>query len=150
MALIEQINHDMITAAKQNETLKRDTLRLLKTAVTNAEIAKGQPLTDEEITDVIAKEVKQRQEAEASFTAGNRGDLAGKEAQERAILLRYLPEQLSEGRIVELVANAISQTQASSPADMGKVMAVLVPQIRGKVDASLVSRLVKERLGVSG
>lgn len=150
MALIEQINHDMITAAKQNETLKRDTLRLLKTAITNAEIAKGQPLADEEIVDVIAKEIKQRQEAEASFTAGNRGDLAGKEAQERAILLRYLPEQFDEEKIVELVANAITQAQASTPADMGKVMAILMPQIRGKADASLVSRLVKERLGVSG
>jgi uncharacterized protein YqeY len=146
MALIAQINSELIAAAKNNEPLVRDTLRLIKTAVKNSEINKGHELSDEEIVDVIAKEVKQRQESVTAFTTGNRPELAEKELQEIAILKKYLPEQLSEEAVAAFVAEAVVETGATSPADMGKVMAALMPKVKGKADGSLVSKLVKERL----
>lgn len=146
MAMLEQINSDIITAAKNNEPLVRDTLRMIKTSIKNAEINKGRELTDEEVVEIIAKEVKQRQEAAASFINGGRPELAEKEEQEIALLQKYLPEQLTEEEVIVLVDQAITETSASQPADMGKVMGALMPKVKGKADGNLVSRLVREKL----
>lgn len=146
MALLDQINTDVIAAAKNNEPQVRDTLRMVKTSIKNAEINAGKPLTDDEIIGILSKEVKQRQEAAASFTSGGRPELAEKEEQEIAILEKYLPEQLSEEEIASLVDQAIAETGATQPAEIGKVMAVLMPKTKGRADGGLVSRLVRERL----
>lgn len=146
MTLAEQIDKDLIEAAKTANVLARDTLRLVKTAIKNTEIAKGHALSDEEIIDVLAKELKQRQEAETSFRAGSREDLAERESAEAAIIKRYLPEPLPAETIQALVEETIKETGATSLSDMGKVMGALMPKLKGRSDASLVSRLVRERL----
>lgn len=147
MSLIDQINQDLLQATKSGDVMVRDTLRIVKTAIKNSEINKGHTLSDEEAIEVIAKEVKQRVEAVESFTSGNRPELAAKEEAEMAVLKRYLPEQLSEEQVRALVEEAIATSGATSPADMGKVMGALMPKTKGKADGSLVSRLVREKLG---
>ncbi len=146
MPLLDQINQELLEATKGNNPLVRDTLRIVKTAIKNNEINKGHQLADEEILEVIAKEVKQRQEAIASFTTGNRPELAAKEEAEMALLVKYLPKQLSEEEIRQLVADAVAESGASAASDMGKVMAMLMPKIKGKADGALVSQLVREKL----
>lgn len=146
MSLLDQLNTDIITAAKNNEPLVRDTLRMVKTTVKNTEINKGHELSDEEVIEVLAKEVKQRQEAAQSFKDGGRPELAEKEEQEITILKKYLPEQLSEDEVKTLVDQAVAETGASSMSDMGKVMGALMPKAKGRADGNLVSRLVRERL----
>ncbi len=147
MTLLEQINHDMIAATKNNEPLLRDVLRLVKTGVKNKEISLGHELSDPEVVEVISKEVKQRQESITQFEAANRQELADREIAEIAVLKKYLPEQLDEAAILALVKEAVASTGATAMSDMGKVMAALLPQVKGKADGSLVSRLVREQLG---
>jgi uncharacterized protein len=147
MSLNERITNDLTQAMKAADALSRDTLRAAKTAIKNSEITKGHALSEEEIIDVLAKEVKQRQDSIQSFTTGNRPELAQKEQAEINVIKQYLPEQLSEDEIRSLVTAAVSQTGATEAKDMGKVMAILMPQVRGKADGGLVSRIVKESLG---
>jgi uncharacterized protein YqeY len=146
MPLLDDINARLIDAAKTNQPLVRDTLRMVKTSIKNTEISKGHALSDEEIIDVLAKEVKQRQESADSFHAASRLELAEKEEAEIEILKQYLPEQLSEEAIAKLVDEAVVTTSASSAADMGKVMGALMPKVKGKADGNLVSKLVREKL----
>lgn len=146
LSLFEQINHDLIQAAKSNQPLVRDVLRMVKTAIKNSEINKGHALSDEEIIDVFAKEVKQRQESITSFTNGGRPELAEKEQEEITILQKYLPEQLEEAEVVRLVEEAVAATGATAMSDMGKVMGALMPKVKGRADGNLVSRLVREKL----
>lgn len=146
MSLIEQINHDLIEAAKTNQPLVRDVLRMVKTTIKNTEISKGHELSDEEIIDVFTKEVKQRNESISSFTSGGRPELAEKEQAEIDILKKYLPEQLDEATVRQFVDEAIAETGATAMSDMGKVMAALMPKVKGKADGSFVSQLVREKL----
>lgn len=146
MALLDQINSELITAIKANDTLARDTLRLLKTAIKNNSINQGRELNDEEIIEVLTKEVKQRQESITVFQAADRAALADKEKAELTIIQRYLPEPISDEQLKRLVGQAISATGATTRADMGKVMAKLRPLTKGRADGSRVSRLVSERL----
>lgn len=148
MNLTQQINNDLVKASKNGEALVRDTLRLAKTALKNTEIAKGRVLSEVEITEVLMKEVKQRQEAITAFQAGSRKDLAEKETREMTILQRYLPEQLTEAELLPLVDQTVAETGATGISDMGKVMAALMPKLKGQADGTLVSRLVKEKLTV--
>lgn len=146
MSLLETITSDLLQAAKNNEPLVRDTLRGVKSAIKNAEIAKGHTLSDEEIVDVLAKEVKQRKESIDSFTSGGRPELAEKEQAEIDILTKYLPEQMGEDEVRTIVDEVLAATGATTKQDMGKVMGALMPRVKGKADMSLVSRLVAERL----
>lgn len=147
MSLLNQINTDLIEAQKASDSLTRDTLRMVKTTIKNVEIAKGIELNDEQIVDVLAKEVKQRQEAADSFVAGNRPELAEKEQQEIAILKKYLPEQISEDELSQMIDEAITETGATAMNEMGKVMGALIPKIKGRADAGLVSQIVRQKLG---
>lgn len=147
MSLVTTIEGDILAAMKAGESDKLSVLRMAKTAFKNKQIELGHELTDDEATAVLAKELKQRRDAEGEFRAGNRAELADKEAAEATILAGYLPEQMGEDEVAKLVDEAIAAIGASSAADMGKVMGALMPKTRGKADGSLVSRLVKERLG---
>ncbi len=147
MSLVTTIEGDILAAMKAGESDKLSVLRMAKTALKNKQIELGHELTDDEATAVLTKELKQRRDAEGEFRAGNRAELADKEAAEATILAGYLPEQMGEDEVAKLVDEAIAAIGASSAADMGKVMGALMPKTRGKADGSLVSRLVKERLG---
>ena len=131
---------------RSGEGLRRDTLRMAESAIYNAEKRDRRTYTDDEVAAVLAREVKTRRESVDAFTKGGREDLAAKEAAEIQILSGYLPEQLSEAEIADLVAEAIDATAAASPKDMGKVMGWLSPRTRGRADGRVVSQAVSAAL----
>ena len=147
MSLVEQIDNDLKSAMKAGEAEKLSVLRMAKAALKNKQIELSHELSDEEALAVLGKELKQRRDAEAEFRNGNRPEMADKEASEAVILTTYLPEQMSEAQVTELVDAAIVETAAVTAADLGKVMGALMPKTRGKADGAMVSRIVKERLG---
>ncbi len=127
-------------------------LKILQAEIHNAEIAKrtklGQesPLNDEEILQVISREVKKRKDAIEMYEKGGRKELAEKEKKEAEILSAYLPEQMPREEIRALVQKAVKQSGATNQKEIGKVMAVLMPQVKGRADGSLVNKIVKELL----
>ncbi len=141
--MIEKIEEQLIAAMKSGENLKRDTLRMLKSSLKNAQIEKGSDLTDEESITVIQKEVKRRKEAIESFNAADRPEQAAQEEQEAAILAEYLPAQMSEEDLRAFVTDYLAKNPAQ-PSDMGKVMGALSGQLKGKADMGVVSKIVKE------
>lgn len=146
--LIDKLQEDLKTAMRAKDEEKLSTLRMLKSAIQYAEINKGvgYTATDEDILDVIGKEVKKRREAIDLYEKGGRPELADKEKRELELLQSYLPEQMGENEISVLVEQAITQSGASSMQDMGRVMGILMPQVKGKADSSLVSSLVRQKL----
>jgi uncharacterized protein len=142
-AQIESAMHDAMRARDQQRT---QTLRMAMAAVQNARIARGRELTDEEVVEVVGKQVKQRRESIAIYRDAGREDRAGAEEAEVAILAEFLPEQLPEAEIEELARRAIDESGASSPGDMGRVMGRLAPQTRGRADGRLVSEVVRRLL----
>jgi len=147
MSLQQQIEQDLITALKAKDETGVNTLRYLKSALQNKEIElKKKELSDQQVGEVVASEVKKRKESIAEFKKGGRDDLVKQEEAELRILQEYQPEQLSEEELGKMVDQAISETGASGPADTGKVMGSLMPKVKGKADGALVARLVGERL----
>lgn len=128
-----------------NETRKR-TLRLIIASIKNAEIDKGSPLDDSGVLGIIQKEVKIRKEALEGAEQAHREDLKEMTLAEIKILEEFLPSQLGEEELKQLVKEAIKETQATSPADTGKVMKVLMPKIQGRAAGEQVSKLVREQL----
>ena len=121
-------------------------IRMVKSTVMNEQISLGHDLTPEEELTVLSREVKQRQDSLSEFEKGGREDLAAGIRSELTILAKYLPAQLTEEEIVAIVAAAIEQTGATGPKDMGKVMGVVTPQVKGKADGKVVADLVKATL----
>lgn len=148
MSLQERLTEDVKTAMKAREAGKSrlSVLRMVKASIRNIEIDRKKELNDEEVLDVLAKEVKMRRDSMEDFRKGNRPDLVAALEEEIAILAEYLPAQLSEEEVRALVDQAVSQAQATTAKDMGKVMAILMPQVKGKADGKLVNTLVRERL----
>lgn len=147
MELKKQIQDDMKAAMKAGDSLKTGALRMLLASLTNKEKEKNEgELSEEEVQQVIAAEAKKRREAAEAFEQGGKAEMAQQEKAELAIFQAYLPEQLGEDEIRRLVQEAIAETQASSPQDMGKVMAALMPKTKGRADGAFVSKIVKESL----
>jgi hypothetical protein len=128
------------------DALRRDVLRMASSAAYNVEKRQGTPLTDDELLAVLAREVKTRRESVEAFRSAGREDLATKEEAEIAILAEYLPQPLGEAEIAALIYEAIKTTGATSARDMGKVMGVLAPKIRGRADGKAVSSAVASAL----
>lgn len=148
--LKDQIKEDLKQAmlARNEEALLP--LRMLVSEIKNMEISKGgagYEANEEDIVSVVEKQIKQRKESAEAYKNADRAELAAKEEKEIGILSKYLPEQLSEAEIDRLVAEAVSQSGASTAADMGKVMGLLMPKVKGKADGGLVSQKVKDKLG---
>jgi hypothetical protein len=133
-----------LTAAKNKEIEKR--MKMAKSGEAEEKLNELSQLTNEEMIGVLLSEAKRRKDAAAEYTAGGRPELAEKELKEAELLMKYLPEQMSENEIRGLVVEAIQKIGASSAQDMGKVMSVLMPQIKGKADGTLVNKIVKEEL----
>ena len=149
MTLKEKITQDLKTAMKAGETKRRDTLRLLDSAIKNVEIEKQKRetgLSDEEVLEVIARAVKQRQDSIRQFEQGGRPDLAEIEKDELAILMPYLPEQLSEQDIAAIAKEVIAETGAKNIADLGKVMGQIMGKVKGKADGNAVREIAKKIL----
>jgi len=146
MTLQERIESAMRDAMRARDERRTSTLRLAMAAAHNRQIELGRPLTDEDTVDVLARQVKQRRESIEQFRAGGREAMADAEEAEAAILAEFLPQPLSPAELEQLVAAAIAETGASSPADTGRVMGHLVPQTRGRADGKALSELVRSRL----
>jgi uncharacterized protein YqeY len=144
--ILENIEEDLKTALKTKDQLKSDVLRMVKTAIKNAEIDKRESLTDNEVVEIFSREVKKRKDASRMYKDGGRDDLALKEEQEIRIISSYLPEQLSMEEIRENISKAIDENSAQGPADFGIIMGKIMPKLKGKADGALVSQVVREEL----
>ena len=134
----------LISAIKNREVIKRG--QLVKTITDTSELEKQSHLNDEEVIETLASEIKKRKESIEMFKSGGRQELADKEQKEIDILSVYMPEQLSEEKVMEEVKKAIEQTGAVGPKDMGKVIGLVMGKLKGQVDGGMVSRVAKELL----
>ena len=141
---IESAMRDSMRARDEQRT---QTLRMAMAAAHNQRIARGRDLTDDEVVEVLTKQVKQRRESIAMYRDAGREDRAAAEEAEAAILAEFLPQQLTEAEVAELARAAIAETGASSVADLGRVMGRLSPQTKGRADGRLVSDVVRGLLG---
>ena len=148
MTLRDRLTEDMKQAMKDKEAgkLKLSVIRMVRSAAKNIEIDRHKELDDNELLEVVTKEVKMRKDSLEEFRKANRPDLLAALEQEIANLMEYLPEQMTEAEVRSLVTQAVADAQASSPKDMGKVMALLIPKVKGRADGKLVNSLVKELL----
>ena len=146
MSLKARITDDMKTAMKAKETARLAAIRLLLAAIKQKEVDERSELDDTAVSAVIEKLVKQRKDSVTQYEAAGRNDLADAEKAEIVILAAYLPEKMSSDAVAAAVTAAVAATGASGPADMGKLMAVLKPQLAGKADMAEVSKLVKAAL----
>lgn len=142
----DELLQDLKEAMKQKDTLKKDTITMLRAAILQVEKDSQKVLTDDEICAVVAKEVKKRKESIKEYEEAGREDISENLKREIEILSKYLPEQLTQEEIEKIVDEAIAKSGAQSPKDMGKVMGILRPQTAGKADGKLVSDIVKEKL----
>ncbi len=150
MTLRERIQSDITAAMRSGDALRRDTLRMAESSIYNAEKRDRRTYSDQEIEGVLAREVKTRRDSVDAFRQAGREELAAKEESEIAILAGFLPEQLGEGEIEALVREAIQETGAATPRDLGKVMGWLAPRTRGRADGRLVSQAVARALAGTG
>jgi hypothetical protein len=147
MELRETLSEEMKTAMKAKDVLRLSTIRSIRSAVKNKDIELKRELADQEIVEVIATLVKQHRESIRLFSDAGRTDLADKEEHELAVLLGFLPRQLSREEVAALVDQAVAESGAQGGKDMGKVMKALMPHVAGRADGKMVSDLVKAKLG---
>ncbi len=144
--LKERIVAEMKEAMRAREAVRLDAIRLLRAAIQRREIDERVELGDEEVLTVIQKMIKQGRDSIAQFEKGARDDLVQKEAAMLAVLETYLPEQLAEAELTELINKALNETDAQSVRDMGKVMGWLKPRVQGRADMGAVSNAIKQKL----
>jgi len=146
MALKDRITEDMKTALKAADKERLSTIRLALAAVKQREVDERITLDDAQVLAVLDKMIKQRREAIAQFQSGGRADLVARETAEIGVLQGYLPAQMSEAELDELIAQSIAAAGATSVKDMGKVMALVKPKAQGRADLGAVSARVKQKL----
>ncbi|OOR60661.1 hypothetical protein BGP34_01770 [Bacillus mycoides] len=146
MSLLGRLNDDMKQAMKNKQKEKLTVIRMVKAALQNEGIKLQHTLTEEEELTVLAREVKQYKDSLLEFKKAGREDLVDKLQSEIQILSAYLPEQLTEEELADIIKQVISEVGATSKADMGKVMTAVMPKVKGKTDGSLVNKLVIQLL----
>ena len=147
MALKETLTNDLKDAMRQRDAVRRDTIRLLLSAIGYEEKAKRtDALPDDAVLQVLSKQAQQRRDSIEAYQKGERPDLVAKEEAELAIVTQYLPQPLSAAEIQAIVQSAIADAGATGPQDMGKVMGRIMPQVRGRADGKQVSALVSQKL----
>jgi uncharacterized protein YqeY len=144
--VIQRIENDLADAIRAQDELRRDTLRLILTALRSAEKNLLRPLSEDEELQVLQRERKRRVEAAEAFRAGDRPERAAREEAELTVLEEYMPPPLSQEELEEIVDNAVAAVGATSVRDLGRVMADVMPQVSGRADGSVVSQLVREAL----
>jgi hypothetical protein len=147
MTLQEKIEKDYLVAYKAREEVRVAVLRMLKTAAKNRQVELLRLLTDEEMLEVVARQVKQRQESIDQFRQAGRIEMAEREEAEMACLKGYLPTQLTLEETASAVDEAIAETGAASPREMGKVMQAVMARHKGRIDGKVVNELVRQKLG---
>lgn len=150
MSTYQKILDDLKAAMKQKDQHRLDVLRSLKSAIFEKEVSERKDgkaeLSEDDVVNVIMKAAKQRKDSIEQYNEAGRTDLADNEEKELQIIESYLPEMMSEDEITSIVEEAINNTGASGPQDMGKVMGQVMPKVKGKADGSVVNRIVKEKL----
>ena len=147
MALKEQLAQDLKSSMKNKETIRKNTVQMIRTAILQIEKDKKVTLEDEDILDVIAKQLKQRKDVLPEYEKSGRDDLISQLNEEMEVLMGYLPKQLTLEELRPIVEAAVKETGAATMKDMGKVMAVVMPQIKGKADGKAVNAIVKDLIG---
>ncbi len=142
----EKILNDLKEAMKNQEKTKLAVIRMVKGAMQMEELNLKRPLTDEEVVMVISKQIKTRKESIVEFEKGNRQDLIDQTNAEIEILNTYMPEQLSEEEVLKIIEEAFDEVNPKAPSDMGKIMGLVSPKLRGRADMSYVSKTIKEKL----
>ena len=140
--LQEKLMDDLKASMKSGNKQRKLVISLVRASIKNAEIAKQRTLDDAGVIDVIAKEARQRRESIAEFKKGNRPDLVAKEEAELAVLLEYLPQQISREEIIAAARQVITEVGAQGPGDKGKVMQKLMPQLKGKAEGGTINEIV--------
>lgn len=146
MSLKEKLMEDLKASMKNKDKVRKNTVTMIRAAVTQLEVDNRVELSDDDIIGIIAKQVKQKKDSIDDFKAGNREDLVTLTEEEIAILTEYLPEQLSLEALEEIVVNAIKETNAQTKKDMGKIMGKIMPLIKGKADGKQVNEIVSKYL----
>jgi uncharacterized protein YqeY len=150
-ALKDRLRADLTTSMKARDEVRSSTLRMVLTAVTNAEVAgkEARELTDDDVLTVLSSEAKKRREAATAFADGGRAEMAAKEEAEAAVIAEYLPAPLTDEEVASIIAAAVEQTGAAGEGmrAMGKVMGVVQPQVKGRADGSAVAAEVRRQLG---
>ncbi|MBU7005899.1 GatB/YqeY domain-containing protein [Phosphitispora fastidiosa] len=149
MSLKQTLTEDMKAAMKARESGKKrlSVIRMVISSLKNAEIDKRAELSEDEVIEVLSREVKKRKDAREEYERAGRQDIADGLRDEIDILMNYLPEQMSEAEIRRLVKEVIDEVKPSGPREMGKVMGKLMPVVKGKADGKLVNLIVKEMIG---
>jgi uncharacterized protein YqeY len=146
VSLRDRLDSEIKAAMRSNDAMRRDSLRMVLAAVQRVEKEGKHTLSDEEMLAVLSREMKVRRESVEAFRGGGREDLAGAEEAAIAVISEFLPQPLTEAEIRALVETAVAESGAASPRDMGKVMAIVSPKVRGRADGKAVSQLVTELL----
>ena len=147
MSLKDQITNDMKDSMKSGDKARLGVIRLILSAIKQREVDERIVLDDSQILSVLDKMLKQRRESVTQFTQGNRKDLVDKEEAEIKVIQAYMPAQLSEAELEQMVAAAVTETGAATVKDMGKVMSILKAKVAGRADMSAVSAKIKAKLG---
>ncbi len=147
MSLKETLASDQQKAMRSGDAVRLSTLRLLRSAIEYEEIARGKPLDDAGVQEMIGRQAKQRRESIEAYRKGNRQELASKEEAELKVLLQYLPQQMGPDEVRALAQKVIAEVGAKGPSDKGKVMGRLMPQVKGKAEGTVVNQVVTELLG---
>lgn len=146
MSLRERLHNEMTAAMRSHDDARRDALRMILAGVQRAEKDARHEFSDQEIVAVLSRELRTRSESMESFRAAGRVDLAAREEEAISVINDFMPQQLTEPELADLIDQAIAETGAASPRDMGKVMGWVSPKTRGRADGKRVSQLVGERL----
>jgi uncharacterized protein YqeY len=146
MTISEKLSDDLKSALKRGDKETLSALRMIKAAIQNKEIEKGESLDDDDICRLLWSHVRQGKDSIEQFSRGGRQDLVDKETRELSIIQAYLPQQLTEEELKEIIQDAIRDTSANSMKDMGRVMKFVMDKAKGQVDGKLVNRLVQEAL----
>jgi len=145
--LKEKLNEDLKKYMKEKNTLALNTVRLVIAEIKNKEVEKNSEITDEEILQIIRKQIKMREDSIQQFRSANREDLAEKEAQELEILKNYLPEDLTDEELDKIIQETIKELNASSKKDFGRVIKELIQKVQGRADNKKISELISKKLG---
>ena len=147
MELVNRLDSEIISAMKEKNTVKLNTLRGVKAAMKQANIDKKIEISDELLIDVVSKEIKTRCESIKEFEKGGRDDLVSKTKEEISYIETYLPEQLSDSELNSIIDKVFSEVNPTGMSDMGKVMGIITPLVKGKADMGKVSGIIRSKLG---
>jgi len=147
MSLKERLFEDMKFAMKSRDAVRLSTIRLTLNAIKNKELEQGGELDNTVLADIVSRSIKQRRDSAAQYRQAGREELADKEEAEIAVLVEYLPEQISEEELRSMCVKAVEESGASDMTQIGAVMKLLMPKVKGRADGTMVNKMVKQILG---